>query len=100
MTTSTLPAVHPCRERRLTYGWQPMQLIGRIEILAQYAGIDLPKTYELLRYLFLWEQHREPIPESYAVLIEYALRHPHALLPERSTTAPSQSDAGHTRGSC
>ncbi len=95
MTTPTItPALHPCRIRRLAYGWQPMQLIGRIEILAHHAGIDLPKTYELLRYLFLWEQHREPIPERYAVLIEYALRHPHALISER-TTPPST--AGHAR---
>lgn len=94
--TTTL-AVHPCRQRRLTYGWQPMQLIGRIEILAHYAGITLPKTYELLRFLFLWEQHREPIPERYAVLIEYAFRYPNALIGER--TAPP-SDAGHARASC
>ena len=94
MTTTLSPAVHPCRSRRLAYGWQPMQLIGRIEILAYYAGIDLPKTYELLRHLFLWEQHREPIPEPYAVLIEYALRHPNALIPER-TALPS--NAGHAR---
>jgi hypothetical protein len=94
MTVATITRqVHPVRHRRLAYGWQPMQLIGRIEILAQYAGIDVPKTYELLRHLFLWEQHREPIPEPYAVLIEYALRHPHALIPER--TAPPQSEAGH-----
>ncbi|MEV6842027.1 hypothetical protein [Actinoplanes sp. NPDC051411] len=92
MTTHTA-VMHPCRQRRLTYGWQPMQLIGRIEILAQHAGIDVPKTYELLRHLFLWEQHREPIPEPYAVLIEYALRHPNALIPER--TATPQSDAEH-----
>ncbi|AGL14262.1 hypothetical protein [Actinoplanes sp. N902-109] len=70
-----------------------MQLIGRIEILAHHAGIDLPRTYELLRYLFLWEQHREPIPQPYAVLIEYALRHPYALLSER--TAAPQSPAEH-----
>jgi hypothetical protein len=90
--------IHPCRQRRLTYGWQPMQLIGRIEIIAHHAGIDLPKTYELLRHLFLWEQHREPIPETYAVLIEYALRYPNALVPER--TAPPPSDAEHARASC
>jgi hypothetical protein len=95
MTTTF--AVHPCRERRLTYGWQPMQLIGRIEILAQHAGIDLPKTYELLRNLFLWEQHREPLPEQYAVLIEYAFRNPNALLPER---VDPPSDAGHARACC
>jgi hypothetical protein len=98
MTITTAPSAHPCRQRRLTYGWQPMQLIGRIEILAQYAGIDLPKTYELLRHLFLWEQHREPLPEQYAVLIEYAFRNPNALLPER--TATPQSEAGHARASC
>jgi hypothetical protein len=91
MTTT----LHPCRQRRLTYGWQPMQLIGRIEIIAAHAGIDLPKTYELLRYLFLWEQHREPLPDQYAVLIEYAFRYPNALLPERAAT-PS-SNAGHAR---
>lgn len=89
---------HPCRSRRLAFGWEPMQLIGRIEILAHHAGIDLPKTYELLRHLFLWEQHREPIPELYAVLIEYALRYPNALIPE--CTAPSPSEAGHARVSC
>jgi hypothetical protein len=94
--TTTL-AVHPCRQRRLTYGWQPMQLIGRIEILAEHAGIDLPKTYELLRHLFLWEQHREPLPEQYAVLIEYAFRNPNALLPQ---SADPQSNAGHARASC
>lgn len=85
--------MHPCHQRRLTYGWQPMQLIGRIEIIAAHAGIDVPKTYELLRYLFLWEQHREPIPQRYAVLIEYAFRYPNALIPER--TATPSSDAEH-----
>ena len=93
--TDTL-TTHPCRRRRLAFGWEPMQLIGRIEILAHYAGIDLPKTYELLRYLFIWEQHREPIPEAYAVLIEYAFRHPNALLPEGTQS----SDAEHARASC
>lgn len=100
MTTTLTPTVHPCRSRRLAYGWEPMQLIGRVEILAAHAGIVVPKTYELLRYLFLWEQHREPIPESYAVLIEYALRHPHALVPQRIAAPTPPSDAGHARASC
>ncbi len=88
--------MHPCHQRRLTYGWQPMQLIGRIEILAEHAGIDLPKTYELLRYLFLWEQHREPLPDQYAVLIEYAFRNPNALLPER-VEPPSHAERACAR---
>ena len=91
--TATTTVFHPCRQRRLTYGWEPMQLIGRVEIVAQHAGIDLPKTYELLRNLFLWEHHREPLPEQYAVLIEYAFRYPNALIPGR--TAPPPSNAEH-----
>ncbi|WP_436526190.1 hypothetical protein [Actinoplanes sp. HUAS TT8] len=90
MTATTL---HPCHRRRLAFGWQPLQLIGRIEVLAHAAGITLPKTYELLRYLFLWEQHREPIPERYAVLIEYAFRHPYALLGE-GTCPQSEAACG------
>lgn len=94
---TTTYAMHPVRQRRLNQGWQPMQLIGRVEVVADHAGIDLPKTYELLRNLFLWEQHREPIPAPYGLLIEYALRYPNALIPERTTP---QSEAGHACASC
>jgi hypothetical protein len=95
--TTPILTMHPVRQRRLDYGWQPMQFIGRLEILAQLAGVDLPKTYELLRALFLWEQHREPVPPAYSTLIEHVFRNPHALSNPR-VTAPIEAE--HTRASC
>ena len=65
--------MHPCRARRLNHGWQPVQLIGRMKIEAAKDGLTLPKTYLLLRWLFLWENHREAVPAAYAGLITRAL---------------------------
>ena len=74
MTTATItPAMHPCRQRRLSRGWEPVQLIGRMKIEAAKDGLTLPKTYLMLRWLFLWENHRTPVPAHYAGLIVRAL---------------------------
>lgn len=65
----TAPTSHPCRQRRLARGWEPVQLIGRMKIEADRDGITLPKTYILLRLLFLWENHRAPMPGYYTHLL-------------------------------
>jgi hypothetical protein len=57
------------RQPRLTRGWDPVQLIGRMRILAARDGIELPKTYQLVRLLFLWEQHRALLPIYVASLL-------------------------------
>ncbi|MEV0397559.1 hypothetical protein [Polymorphospora rubra] len=58
------------RQSRLARGWEPVQLIGRMKILAARDGVELPKTYVLLRYVFLWEQRREELPGYYAHLLD------------------------------
>jgi hypothetical protein len=68
--------MHPVRQRRLSRGWEPTQLVGRMKILAHGEGIPLPKTYLLLRAVFLWENHRAPLPGRYARLIDRALTSP------------------------
>lgn len=53
------------RQRRLARGWQPVQLIGRLRIVADRDGSTLPKTYLLLRLMFEWENQRTPLPDAY-----------------------------------
>jgi hypothetical protein len=71
--TITRTPEHPCRQRRLSRGWQPVQLIGRMKIEAAKDGFGLPKTYLMLRWLFLWENQRTPMPGYYAGLLERIL---------------------------
>jgi hypothetical protein len=68
---TTTPIVHSYRWRqpRLARGWDSVQLIGRMKILAARDGVELPKTYQLVRQIFLWEQHRAPLPGYYATLL-------------------------------
>ncbi|GAB3855849.1 hypothetical protein GCM10029963_51250 [Micromonospora andamanensis] len=69
----TVSVMHPARQRRLLRGWEPVQLIGRLRIEAAKDGVTLPKTYLLVRLLFLWENHRIPLPGYYAGLIARVL---------------------------
>jgi hypothetical protein len=61
--------VAPWRSLRLARGWQPVQLIGRMKILAGRDGITLPQTWFLIRLVFLWENHRAAVPGFYAGLL-------------------------------
>ncbi|MER6592103.1 hypothetical protein ABT214_09670 [Micromonospora purpureochromogenes] len=65
----TISHMHPARQRRLLRGWEPVQLIGRMRIEAAKDGVTLPKTYLLVRLLFLWENHRLSLPGYYAGLL-------------------------------
>jgi len=62
-------AYYAWRQPRLSRGWQPVQMIGRMRILAGRDGVVLPKTWLLLRLVFLWEHHRAPLPGYYAWLL-------------------------------
>lgn len=57
------------RQQRLARGWEPVQLIGRMRIAAGRDGITLPKTWLMVRVVFLWENHRIPVPGYYAGLL-------------------------------
>jgi hypothetical protein len=59
----------PWRALRLSRGWQPVQLIGRMKILAGRDGITLPQTWFLIRLVFLWENQRATVPGFYARLL-------------------------------
>ena len=72
MTTSA----YRWRQPRLARGLEPVQLIGRMKILADRDGIQLPKTYLLVRLIFLWEHHRAPLPGYYAHLLGRIFEHP------------------------
>jgi len=54
---------------RLARGWEPRQMVGRMQILADREGVALPQVWLLLRWVFLWENHREPVPVQYAGLL-------------------------------
>lgn len=69
MTTTPTPAAYRWRQPRLARGWEPVQLIGRMKILAGRDGVTLPKTYLLVRLIFLWEHHRAPVPAYVASLL-------------------------------
>jgi hypothetical protein len=57
------------RQDRLSRGWEPIQLIGRLRIAAQRQGVPLPRTWLLLKVVFLWENRRQPVPGVYADLL-------------------------------
>ena len=54
---------------RLSRGWEPVQLIGRMKILAGRDGMPLPAVYLLVRLVFLWENQRAELPGYYAGLL-------------------------------
>ncbi|GAA4456129.1 hypothetical protein [Phytohabitans houttuyneae] len=58
------------RRLRLSRGWDPVQLIGHMKILAAGDGVTLPKVYLLARLVFLWENHRAPMPTYYVGLLD------------------------------
>jgi hypothetical protein len=57
------------RLRRLSRGWEPVQLIGHMKIEAARDGVTLPAVYLLARLVFLWENHRAAVPAYYAGLL-------------------------------
>jgi hypothetical protein len=57
------------RQPRLSRGWTPVQMIGRMRIAAMRDGVALPKTWLMLKVVFLWENHRQPVPGYYASLL-------------------------------
>jgi hypothetical protein len=44
-------------------------MICRMRIAASRDGVALPKTWLLIRLVFLWENHRAPVPGYYAGLL-------------------------------
>jgi hypothetical protein len=75
MTTPTV-TLHPCRLRRLSYGWDADQLAARMKLQAERDGINLPRAYILARWLFLWENHRAPLPPAVVGLLVRVLDTP------------------------
>ena len=69
MTATPTRAVYVWRQPRLARGWEPVQLIGRMKILAARDGVKLPKTYHLVRDIYLWENHRADLPAYVASLL-------------------------------
>ncbi|MGA3541554.1 hypothetical protein ACK8GE_19910 [Micromonosporaceae bacterium DT194] len=67
--TTTAPVSYRWRQPRLARGWEPVQLIGRMKILAARDGVELPKTYQLIRDIYLWEHHRADLPVYVASLL-------------------------------
>lgn len=65
------PRVTTWRQARLSRGWEPIQMIGRMRIAADRQGVPLPKTWLLLRYVFLWENQRAPIHPVYDGLLRH-----------------------------
>jgi hypothetical protein len=61
------------RQRRLSRGWDPTQLIGRMKILATRDGVTLPATWLMVQVLFLWENGRAPVTGYHASLLARAL---------------------------
>jgi hypothetical protein len=57
------------RMLRLSRGWEPVQLIGKMKILADRDGVALPAVYQLVWLVFLWENHRIELPGYYAGLL-------------------------------
>ncbi|MEU7902998.1 hypothetical protein [Actinoplanes sp. NPDC049118] len=54
---------------RLSRGWDPVQLIGRMKIAAARDGVTLPAVYLLVRLVFLWENQRSTVPGYYVGLL-------------------------------
>jgi hypothetical protein len=57
------------RQPRLARGWDPIQMIGRMKILAARDGVALPPSWWLVKVVFLWENHRSGIPAYYDRLL-------------------------------
>lgn len=57
------------RMLRLSRGWDTVQLIGKMKHLADRDGVTLPKVYQLVWLVFLWENHRIAVPGYYAGLL-------------------------------
>jgi hypothetical protein len=76
----------PYRLARLSRGWEPVQLIGRLKLAARCDGVQLPKTWLLVRAVFLWENGRAPVPAYYATLLDRVL----------DPRAPRRGPAGRT----
>ncbi|BCJ30538.1 hypothetical protein Asera_46460 [Actinocatenispora sera] len=66
-------ATNPYRSARLSRGWEPVQLIGRMKVLAGREGLALPDTWLMARQVFLWENLREPVPGYFRYLMSRAL---------------------------
>lgn len=62
-------ATHPCRTARLSRGWEPVQVIGRMKIVAGRDRVVLPDTWLLVKLLFLWENQRVPVAGYYRTLL-------------------------------
>jgi len=58
------------RQQRLSRGWEPIQMIGRMKITADRLGLTLPPAWLLIRWVFLWENHRAELPPFYAALLD------------------------------
>ena len=69
MTAMTDRVEASFRQRRLSYGWDPIQMIGHMKIEARRMGELLPPAWLLVRWVFLWENHRTPIPTFYVGLL-------------------------------
>ncbi|WP_319463965.1 hypothetical protein [Micromonospora sp. RTP1Z1] len=96
MTTTPVQASYRWRQPRLARGWEPVQLIGRMKILAARDGVELPKTYQLIRDIYLWEHHRADLPAPVASLLGRIFDHPNPF-----GTGPIQHlpmKAARTRG--
>jgi hypothetical protein len=65
----TRVAFYAWRQQRLARGWEPVQMVGRMRILADRDGVALPHTWRMIRLVFLWEHHRAPLPGYYAWLL-------------------------------
>jgi len=58
------------RQRRLARGWEPTQMIGRMKLAAGRLGLTLPPAWLLVKWVFLWENHRAELPPFYAALLD------------------------------
>ncbi|MEU5949894.1 hypothetical protein ABZ793_30685 [Micromonospora sp. NPDC047465] len=64
-----------------------------MKILAGRDGITLPKTYVMVRQLFLWEQHRAALPTYYRSLLGRIFDSPYSAgsSTARTRSAPARS---------
>ncbi|MEU7923182.1 hypothetical protein [Micromonospora zamorensis] len=96
MTTTPTPTGYRWRQPRLVRGWEPVQLIGRMKILAARDGVELPKTYQLIRDIYLWEHHRADLPAPVASLLGRIFDGPNPFATGPITHLPMK--ATRTRG--
>ncbi len=59
------------RNQRLSRGWEPLDVVGRMKFTAQRQGLLLPPGWVLLQWVFLWENHRAPLPSFYEQLLDH-----------------------------